>query len=141
MNVWTYSLRTSFVTFTILLLATCIFGKHAIERYVAEQEYVQIENSLSEAIRLIESGKISTGMHVRDYTNLVTPVDRIEFGAFAEFRHGFIGGLGHGVTIISKNDRLVKAYSWSCCGGDSFFNTMTSAEEKTYYLQRELLEN
>ncbi|MDX1929869.1 MAG: hypothetical protein SFV81_25300 [Pirellulaceae bacterium] len=67
-----------------------------------------------------------------DYLAMATPCEREELGRYSEFQHGFPGGVGHGVTIVSKDGRLTRAYFWSCVGGEEYFNGMTDEDETEF---------
>jgi hypothetical protein len=53
-------------------------------------------------------------------------------GPYSEFQHGFPGGLGHGITIVSKDEKLMRAYFWSCMRGEEFFNAMTENDQNEF---------
>lgn len=125
-----YSLRTGLIAFTVCLICVSIVGKREYDRRRNQKISEQLRSELETTRTNIENGQIHDGLSVATYLKIASPCDIQNYDGYTEYQHGFTGGLGHGLTIVAKNDRLVKAYSWSCLGGDTFFNSMTEAEEK-----------
>lgn len=124
-----FSLRTGFVVFTILSVTTCILAKHAWDNIQSERKRDTLQRELEITRSHLESGKIAFHQPVAEYLRLARPCQVESFGAYTIHDHGFVGGMGHGVTVISKNGRLVKAYGWSCLGGDTYFDGMDQLDE------------
>ena len=124
-----FTLRHAFTLFTISLVVVSVFAKREYDRRRAEQVSLERRQELEETERNIISGRIHEGMSVNRYLAIAAPCEQLELGLYTEYAHGFPGGLGHGITVTACNNQLVKAHSWSCVGGETFFNTMTDSEE------------
>jgi hypothetical protein len=124
-----YSLRTGLIVFTVCLICVSIVGKREYDRRRAQQISEQLRSELETTRTNIENGQIHVDLPVATYLKIASPCEIQRYDGFTEYQHGFTGGLGYGLTVVAKNDSLVKAYSWSCLGGDTYFNSMTKSEE------------
>ena len=123
------TLRLAFVLFTVSLVGFSIVAKQEFDRRQAERISIERQQELEETRKNIANQRIAVGMLETDYLKIANPCEKRLFGPYTEYAHGFPGGLGHGLTVTVKNNHLVKAQSWSCLGGETYFNTMTKNEE------------
>ncbi len=132
------SLRIAFLIFTLLSVCVSVVAKHEYDRREAERISEERQLELEETRERIDSNQIAAGMTEVDYLAIASPCETQVLGEYTEYAHGFPGGLGHGLTITVKNKILVKARSWSCLGGQTFFNTKTDVEESEVIALRDL---
>lgn len=122
-----YKRKFWFVLFAVFPLPIAIVGSRAWTEY---RDY-QLRRDYNAVCFHLERGDIYLGQPASEYLRMSNPCRIRTYGAYTSYDHGFVGGLGHGVTVVAKNDRLVRAYSWSCLGGETFFNGMAPFEEQT----------
>lgn len=106
-----------------------------LDHFRSAQVRMRRQNELESTRKLISQGVIYSGQPISEYLALTDPCERDQYGRYQEFQHGFPNGLGHGITVIAKDGCLIKAYSWSCLGGEEFFNSMTDFDVDEFSTQ------
>lgn len=117
-----------FLVFTVLSVTVCVFSKRAWD----ERRHQELQDDYKATRSRLENGSIALHQRVVDYLRVAQPCQIKHFGPYAQHDHGFVGGVGHGITVISKRNRLVKAYRWGCVSGDTYFDAMNDAEESEF---------
>ena len=126
------TIRAILIATTIASIPIAISGKLEYERMRAERVALLLQMELEATRNKLDVGLICENQRVVDYLAMAKPCETEDYGRYSEFQHGFPGGLGHGITIVSKDGRLILAYSWSCMGGEEFFNGMTEADSMEF---------
>ena len=117
------------IVVSFLSVSFAVYGTMEINRRRAETIRLELQRELDATNESLLSGTISLHQSVEKYLSLAQPCLADRYGPYSVFKHGFPGGCGHGITIVSKKGKLVHAYSWSCLGGKEFFNTMTDSDD------------
>ena len=107
------TIRNLLIATTIASVPIAIYGKLEYERMSAERIASLLRLELEATRNKLETGLICEDQLVVDYLAMANPCESEDYGRYSEFQNGFRGGLGHGVTIVSKDGRLTRAYSWS----------------------------
>ncbi len=126
------TIRQILIVTTIVSIPIAICTKLEYDRIRTEQLRSFLQLELQATKDKLKLGRISENQLVIDYLAMADPCESQHYGRYSEFQHGFPGGLGHGITIVSKDGRLKRAYSWSCLGGEEYFNGMMDAENTEF---------
>lgn len=122
------TIRNLLIATTIASIPVAISAKLEYERMRAERIAAFLQMELEATRSKLETGLICENQLVVDYLAIASPCEHEDYGRYSEFQHGFPGGLGHGITVVAKDGRLTRAYSWSCMGGDEYFDGTTDAD-------------
>jgi len=83
------------------------------------------------AVQGLYGKTIKANLPTKQLLLLCTPDAQTRLGPFTVYHYERIAGYD-GLTIIAKNDVLVRAVAWSCMSVETYFDEMTSADEKEY---------
>ena len=103
---------------------------------------------LSSAIKKSEVTKYQTAMRglvtkqirgnhsIEKMFDLCVPDSRRQLDRFTEYEFELLPGY-HGLTILAKDDRLMRATEWSCTYARTYFDELSAEDEKHYQKVRE----
>lgn len=119
----------------ILLALICVVFMFAIPSVYADKKAPE-SNNYQKAMRGLDTKKVRGNLPAEKMFDLCIPDWKRNLGHFTEYEFDLLPGF-HGLTILAKNGRLVRATEWSCTYCRTYFDELSAEDEKRYQKLRE----